>query len=266
MQQGLRSTNLAACALIGAVVGGLLLCSLSPVAYAASPASAAPAAVVDRKPSWASLTVAQQQALLPLQRDWASIEPNRKQKWIVVASKFSAMPADERLRVQTRMADWARLTPNERAGARLQFQETRRVPAEERQERWQAYQALTAEERSTLAQRAKPVAKAASGAENAAQARTVADAASAGARKPNLVTPTVATTTRSVAPAVVQARPGATTTTMSTRIAPPLHHQLGLPKIAATPGFVDPATLLPRKGPQGAAVRAAVSADPAEQP
>jgi hypothetical protein len=248
------------------LLAGVLL-SLSP-AHAATPAPAAPSAVIDRAPSWASLTVAQQQALLPLQRDWASIEPNRKQKWIELAAKFPTMPADERLRVQARMADWARLTPNERAGARLQFQETRRLPAEERQERWQAYQALTPEERSNLAQRAKPpTVKAPTGVpEGAAKPRPAADATGAANRKLNIVTPTLATTSRSVAPAVVQARPGATTTTMSIRSAPPPHHQPGLPKIAATPGFVDPATLLPRKGPQGAAVRAAASADPAEQP
>ena len=266
MHGGLRSTRLAAWALVGLAAGVSLFVS---TVGAAPPASVAPA-VIDRAPSWASLTVAQQLALLPLQRDWASIERNRKQKWIEVASRFPTMPADERQRVQARMADWARLTPNERAGARLQFQETRRLPAEERQERWQAYQALTPEERSTLAQRAEPAAKAASAAENAVKPRTVADAASAASatnRKRNLVTPAVVTTpVRSVAPAVIQARPGATTTTISTRSAPPPHHQPGLPKIAATPGFVDSATLLPRRGPQGAAVRAAASADPAEQP
>ena len=70
-----------------------------------------------------------------------------------------------------------------------------------------------------------------------------------------------------VAPTVVQAKPGATTTTMSTRAAPPPHHQAGLPKIAATPGFVDPATLLPQRGPQGAAVRPAPAPDtPVHQP
>jgi hypothetical protein len=54
---------------------------------------------------------------------------------------------------------------------------------------------------------------------------------------------------------------------MTARAAPPAHHQTGMPKIAATPGFVDPATLLPKRGPQGAAVRsAAASSEPAAQP
>ena len=226
---------------------------------------AAAQAVVDRSPTWLSLTPAQQQVLAPLQREWASIEPNRKQKWIEVAAKFPRMPADERQRVQERMAEWARMTPTERAGARLQFQEARRLPAEERQAKWQAYQALSPEERQSLAQRAKPTAKAASGTDTAAgKPRAVTDTASGA--KHNVVVATGVAPTRVVAPTVVQAKPGATTTSMGKRASPPLHHQAGLPKIAATPGFVDPATLLPRRGPQGAGARAAASADPAEQP
>ena len=60
-----------------------------------------------------------------------------------------------------------------------------------------------------------------------------------------------------VSPTVVQAKPGASTTLVSKTPAPPLHHQAGLPKIAATDGFVNPSTLLPSRGPQGAAAIAA---------
>ena len=64
---------------------------------------------------------------------------------------------------------------------------------------------------------------------------------------------------RAVAPTVVQGQPGATTTLMSKRPNPPSHQQPGLPKIAASPGFVDKATLLPQRGPQSAAVHSAAS-------
>ncbi len=226
---------------------------------------AAAQTTVDRSPTWSSLTSAQKQVLAPLQRDWASIDANRKQKWLEVAAKFPSMPADERARVQARMAEWARLTPAERAGARLQFQEARRLPAEERQAKWEAYQALSAEEKQSLARRAKPVPKAASAAEaSAAKTRPAATAASGA--KQNLVAAATLTPSRVVTPTVVQAKPGATTTSITKRAAPPLHNQPGLPKVAATPTFVDPATLLPRRGPQGAAVRAAASADPAQEP
>ena len=71
---------------------------------------------------------------------------------------------------------------------------------------------------------------------------------------------------KAITPTVVQARPGATTTPMATKATPPLHHQAGLPKIAATPTFVDQATLLPKRGPQGAAARSVASREPASQP
>lgn len=234
---------------------GLALCTL------AGGQTAAP--VVDRSPTWASLSPAQKEALSPLQRDWATIELNRKQKWLEIAGRFPGMSSEERQRLQERMSEWARLTPAQRADARLQFQEVRRVPAEERQSRWEAYQALPAEERDKLARQARPAAPASS----ASAARPRAQAAASGAPlKSNPVAMGVGPSTRPVAPTVVQAKPGATTTSMSTRAVPPPHHQPGLPKIAATPGYVDPATLLPKRGPQGAAIKAAASADPAEQP
>lgn len=217
-------------------------------------------------PAWSALTPAQQQALAPLQRDWVGIDPNRKQKWLEVAARFPRLPADERARVQQRMADWARLTPAERASARMQFQEVRQLPAEERQARWQQYRALSDEERKSLAQRAKP-AQRPNGAEPAPRSPTAAPGTRTTAKRNLVETPaTPPPRPRVVLPTIVQARPGATTTTMSTRVQPPPHHQTGLPKIAATPTYVDPATLLPRRGPQGAAVRAGASDDPAEQP
>lgn len=211
----------------------------------------------DQGSRWSALTPAQRQVLAPLQRDWNDIDASQREKWVEVAAKFPAMPAAERQRLQARMAEWARMSPAQRATARLQFQEVKRLPVEERQERWKAYQALSPEERGQLAQRAKPAARVAParvGAERSAER-------SADEGKRNIVGAPAAARSRVVAPTVVQARPGATTTTMTTRAAPPLHHQAGLPKIAATPGFVDPATLLPQRGPQGAAVSASPPAD-----
>ena len=219
----------------------------------------------DRSRSWNSLTPTQKQTLAPLQRDWTSIEPARRQKWLEVAALYPQMPADERERLQARMSEWARMAPAERATARQQFQEVRRVPDEERKAHWQAYQSLTPEEREQLAQRAKPAARA-QAAEAQARAASQADA-NGSTSKRNIVRAPAQTpaqpTPRVVNPGVQQARPGATTTPLTTRAAPPMHNQAGLPKIVATPNFVDPQTLLPQKGPQGAAVR---SAAPASEP
>lgn len=232
------------------ICAGFLLALFCGSPWAAEPAGG---------PNWAALSPAQQQALAPLQRDWSSIDASRKQKWLEIAARFPSMPAGERARVQQRMADWTRMTTADRTRARMQYQEVRQLPAEERQARWQAYQALPEEERKTLAQRAKPVAK--------PTPPSAAKDPRPDSAKRNMVETQAAAPKRAVAPTVVQAKPGATTTSMATRVAPPAHNQAGLPKIAATPGFVDPATLLPRRGPQGAAVRSAAAAtDPAVQP
>jgi hypothetical protein len=219
------------------------------------------ASEADRGPAWASLSVAQKQALAPLQRDWQSIDGLRQQKWLEVAARFPTMPADERARVQARLTEWARMTPAERASARLQFQEVRRLPADERQAKWQAYQALSPEVRSTLAQRAQPASRPASMPGAGLAAKSPAPTA-----KRNLVPASAAPPASAIAPAVVQARPGATTLTMGKHANPPPHQQAGMPKIAATPGFVDAATLLPQRGPQGAAARPVASSEPAKQP
>jgi len=207
----------------------------------------------------------QRQALAPLGATWDSIDSPRKRKWIEVADRFPRMPADERQRVQDRMAAWAAMTPAERTRARVQFQETRSIGAEERQARWQAYQALPEGERARLAQAARKPALAQSSAASRQAVATVPTSGSASAKR-NLVPATPGPAPRAVAPTVVQAKPGASTTTVATQAKPPLHHQHGLPKIVATPNFVDPNTLLPRRGPQAAAMRTAASSDPTRQP
>lgn len=235
-------------------VAAALLCAAVTMSGATPPESS---------PSWAALTAAQKKALSPLQREWADIEITRKQKWLEVAARFPSMSADERERIQARMSEWVRMTPAERGRARLQFQETRELGAEDKQARWQAYQALPDDERRRLSvQGTTPPASAPKpartpGSERGSPPSKATQAAAA---------PATASAARAQSPAVVQARPGATTTTIATRAAPPAHHQPGLPKIAATPGFVDPVTLLPKRGPQGAVAPAAASSDPAQQP
>ncbi|MBL8345159.1 MAG: DUF3106 domain-containing protein [Rubrivivax sp.] len=227
--------------------------------------AAAPAPVASVSgPAWSALTATQQQALAPLRPTWDANDAPRKLKWIEVADRFPGMPAAERRRVQERMAAWAAMTPSERARARVQFQETRGIGAEERQARWQAYQSLPEDERKRLALAAKKVPPpAASASASRVAAAATSDPSNA---KRNLVATSPSPAPRAVAPTVVQAKPGASTTTVATRAKPPLHHQHGLPKIVATPNFVDPATLLPRRGPQAAAMRTAASIDPTRQP
>lgn len=208
------------------------------------------AADAERGPSWASLAPAQQQVLAPLGRDWQQIDAARKQKWLEVASRFPTLPAEERARIQARMAEWARMSPAERGRARLQFQETRLLSPAERQARWLEYQALPDDQRRKLVQTAKAQAAPATTAANTPSARPAPAASGAKSNITAVRSPTLA---KGAPPIVVQGKPGATTSTLTTRPSPPGHQQTGLPKIAATPDFVDPATMLPKRGPQAAA-------------
>ncbi len=252
----------------GAVFGlrGLVLGTLAAgLAALCLAAAAAP----ESGPAWSELTALQRQALAPIQGTWADTDPARKQKWLEVAERFPAMPAGERSLVQQRMSAWAALSPAERTRARIQFQETRQIGPDERQARWQAYQALPEGERARLAQvqaqaqsqAAKPAVRSAAAA--SAAAMRASDAVGV---KRNVVNAAAAPKVRAVSPTVVQAKPGVTTTTLDQHTAQPLHHQPGLPKIVATPTFVDPTTMLPRRGPQGAAMRTAASKDAVNQP
>lgn len=200
---------------------------------------------------WSRLTPAQRSVLAPLQDNWSSFGAEQRQRWLGFASRYPKMSPDEQRRVQERMADWSRTTPQERGRARAQFQESRRMDPEDRQARWEAYQALPPEQRQKLAEQAEPR-------QTAADRRRSARSGDAGEVKSNIVrAPNPPAGPRLVAPTVVQPGPGATTTLMGQPASPPLHQQPGLPKMAATPGFVDRNTLLPQRGPQGAGARSA---------
>ncbi len=232
---------------------GLPVCS-QPAKAAAASATTAPArpSTTTSGPAWISLSAGQRKALGPLERDWSTIDATRKSKWLEVAARFPAMPAADQQRVQERMAEWARMTPTERGRARLSFQESKQFSPEQKQARWEAYQALPDDERKALADRNQP--------KITTRPPLPAGSSSGSVQKPTATGTTIplratvpAPAARPVAPTLVQAKPGATTTLMTTTAEPPAHHRPGEPKIAAKPGQVDRSTLLPQSGPQAAA-------------
>jgi Protein of unknown function (DUF3106) len=242
-----------------------LAATLGPVRHAgAQPAAAAQSA--EAGVPWQDLAAGHRAVLKPLEKDWRGIGAEQKQKWVELAARFPALSPDERARVQARMTEWAQMSPRERGQARINFQEAKQVSPQDRQAQWEAYQALSPEQKQQLAARAAPAPKQTSRQANAVPARPLrADDPmdDVPAAKSNIVpNPAHAQPLRQVAPTVVQAQPGATTTLITKRPVPPAHQQTGLPKIAATPEFVDKATLLPQRGPQGAATRSAAASDP----
>ncbi|MGZ5779631.1 MAG: DUF3106 domain-containing protein, partial [Burkholderiaceae bacterium] len=103
------------------------------------------------KPLWSDLTPAQQQALAPLSSDWDKIDTLRKQKWLVLANKFPSMKPEEQQRVQDRMREWAKLTPEQRRAARESYARAKKLNADQKSEKWQQYQNLPDEEKKKLA-------------------------------------------------------------------------------------------------------------------
>ncbi len=201
---------------------------------------------------WSSLTPVQRTAIGQLESDWNRLTPAQQQKWLELANRLPSRPVSEQERTQQRMSEWSRLPPQERAQSRVNFQELRQLSREERQQQWQAYQALPVDQRRALADRAIAVEPSARRSERAPVAQ---------GEKSSIVQPPALQAPRPVGPTVVQRGAGASTELVSRPSAPPLHQQAGLPKVVASPGFVDSATLLPQRGAQGAAAQPARKKD-----
>ena len=234
------------------------------LATASASAPATTARSAEQGPKWGSLPAATRGALAPLQDDWSTFGADQKQKWVELAAQMPSMSSDERQRVQARMTEWSKLTPEQRGATRFQFKQAKELAPTNRQARWDAYQALPDGEKKELASRAPPPQTKAE-AKSRARALRAESASQPGAQsKSNMVVKAdPSRKARAVAPAVVQAPAGATTTLMSKVPAPPVHQQAGLPKITASPTFVNPSTLLPQRGPQGAAAITSVASAPA---
>lgn len=248
----------------GAPSGAAMAGASAPSSRGPTPVRLGGKAAAEQGIRWRDLKASQQASLKPLEQDWSGIDTPQKQKWLQLVARFPKMSAPEQERVQARMAGWAKLTPQERGQTRLNFQEASQLPGQDRQARWDAYQALPAEQKRQLAARAAPASapvSASVAATDTARKHGTADVRTdrpdkatrdAALAKSNIVpNPAFASRPGSVSPTVVRAGPGATTTSISKRATPPSHQQTGLPKIAATPEFVDRNTLLPQRGPQG---------------
>lgn len=123
----------------------------APAASAATSKSVTPS-----KPLWSDLRPEQQEALQPLAPHWAGLSEAHKRKWIALSRNYATLSPEGRTTLHSRMSDWAGLSFRQRAQARLNFAEIQRLAADERKAKWEAYQALSEDERATLARRAPP--------------------------------------------------------------------------------------------------------------
>jgi len=107
------------------------------------------------KPAWKDLTPAQQQALQPLAPHWDRLSEERKLKWLVISKNYAKLPPEEQARVHRRMSTWVTLSQQERTQARQNFKEIKNLAPEQKAAQWEAYQALSPEEKRSLAARAQ---------------------------------------------------------------------------------------------------------------
>jgi hypothetical protein len=114
---------------------------------------------VETGPGWETLTTPQKLALYPLAERWALISEAQKRRWLALAANFSALPEEEQAKFHDRMTDWASLSAQQRNQARLNYAVTNRLARDDKRAQWEAYQALSDEEKRALAARAAPKPK-----------------------------------------------------------------------------------------------------------
>ena len=155
------------CGLCVALLGGSVVLAVhgsvqgqpAPVLQSAGGASQAVSSTTRTafsRPAWRELTTDQQQALHPLAPVWDQLSEQHKRKWLALSRNHARLSPAEQAIQHSRMTEWATISQRERARARFNFAEVKQFPADERKAKWEAYQALSADEKRQLAERAPP--------------------------------------------------------------------------------------------------------------
>lgn len=123
-----------------------------------SAANPPPSAVSE---AWKSLSKRQKQALAPLAADWHELTAQQRQKWLTLSRNFSQLSDEEQMTLHSRMREWAALSPRQRSQARFHFNATQSLSAQDKRAQWEAYQALSEQEKDKLSSGPKPPVKSA---------------------------------------------------------------------------------------------------------
>jgi hypothetical protein len=151
------------CLFVGALAMEARAQTPVPAAAAAMPALPAKTVVAQAafsSPLWTELSPVEREILKPLASTWNTLSQTHKRKWLQMTKSYPALSTEEQAKMQGRMKEWVALSPQQRAQARLNFAKTKELSkeltAEEKQAKWQAYQALSDEEKRKLAAKAPP--------------------------------------------------------------------------------------------------------------
>ena len=101
--------------------------------------------------AWSRLSSAEHLALAPFAGVWDSFSDERKRKWIKIAARYPKLSPDAQKRLHDRMTEWVRMTPDQRRVARENYQVSKELPRETRQNAWKTYQQLPEEQKERLA-------------------------------------------------------------------------------------------------------------------
>jgi hypothetical protein len=126
----------------------LAVCALHSAAQTSTNAETTPLAAASG--SWQQLSASQKQALSPLATQWGSLTPQQQSKWLAISQNFAQLPASEKAIMHTRMTDWVALSPQQRNQARFNYNAVQSLPKEDKKAKWEAYQALSAEDKRLL--------------------------------------------------------------------------------------------------------------------
>ena len=121
------------------------------VTQAAKPVLAAAKIAKAPADTWEKLTPAQKTALQPLSASWSGLTDGHKRKWLAVSTNFAQFSPEDKTKLHSRMADWATLSPKQREQARINFAQTKKLTASDKQAKWESYKALPPETKLALA-------------------------------------------------------------------------------------------------------------------
>jgi len=105
------------------------------------------------QPAWSELDANQQKILAPLATRWDGMDNFRRKKWLAIAQRYPSMGPEEQIRTQHHMAEWVKLTPEERKLAREKYKLIQRTSPEKKagiKQKWQEYQGLPENEKLRL--------------------------------------------------------------------------------------------------------------------
>lgn len=137
---------------------GATLCCNAAMAQAPAHGTPAVAASPIVALDWKDLSNEQRAALAPLESTWPQLSPGQKRKWIAVVHNYHQLAQPERTKLHSRMVQWAALNPRVRETARLNFAAAKKLSPAEKAANWEAYQALSPEDKKGLARNNKPPA------------------------------------------------------------------------------------------------------------